>query len=49
MQYEDDDHDKVVLASDSDLQAAVYHARLAGWKVLTLSFFFFFFTFALSN
>ncbi|XP_012830539.1 PREDICTED: CBS domain-containing protein CBSCBSPB1-like [Erythranthe guttata] len=33
--YEDEDNDKVVLASDSDLQAAVYHAKLAGWKVLT--------------
>ncbi|KAK6123745.1 hypothetical protein DH2020_042517 [Rehmannia glutinosa] len=32
--YEDEDKDKVVLASDSDLQAAVDHARLAGWKVL---------------
>ncbi|KAK6118084.1 hypothetical protein DH2020_048171 [Rehmannia glutinosa] len=38
--YEDEDNDKVILASDSDLQAAVYHARLAGWKVI---FFFFFF------
>ncbi|KAL2454983.1 CBS domain-containing protein CBSCBSPB5 [Abeliophyllum distichum] len=34
--YEDEDHDKVVLASDSDLQAAVDHARLAGWKGLKL-------------
>ncbi|KAL8474571.1 hypothetical protein ACS0TY_031142 [Phlomoides rotata] len=34
--YEDDDQDKVVLASDSDLQAAVYHARLAGWKGIRL-------------
>ncbi|KAK6127753.1 hypothetical protein DH2020_038462 [Rehmannia glutinosa] len=34
--YEDEDHDKVILASDSDLQAAVYHARLAGWKGLRL-------------
>ncbi|XP_057487234.1 CBS domain-containing protein CBSCBSPB1-like isoform X2 [Actinidia eriantha] len=32
--YEDEDHDKVVLASDSDLVAAVDHARLAGWKEL---------------
>nr|XP_016475898.1 PREDICTED: CBS domain-containing protein CBSCBSPB5-like isoform X2 [Nicotiana tabacum] len=30
--YEDEDHDKVVLASDSDLTAAVDHARSAGWK-----------------
>ncbi|CDP15008.1 unnamed protein product [Coffea canephora] len=34
--YEDEDHDKVVLASDSDLVAAVDHARLAGWKGLRL-------------
>ncbi|KAK7287274.1 hypothetical protein RIF29_00474 [Crotalaria pallida] len=35
--YEDEDHDKVVLASDSDLAAAVDHARTAGWfeEVLT--------------
>ncbi|KAI9119316.1 hypothetical protein K1719_009991 [Acacia pycnantha] len=26
--YEDEDHDKVILASDSDLAAAVDHARL---------------------
>lgn len=34
--YEDEDHDKVVLASDSDLAAAVDHARLIGWKSLRL-------------
>lgn len=34
--YEDEDHDKVVLASDSDLMAAIEHARLAGWKGLRL-------------
>ncbi|XP_051119673.1 CBS domain-containing protein CBSCBSPB5-like isoform X1 [Andrographis paniculata] len=34
--YEDEDKDKVILASDSDLQAAIYHARLAGWKGLRL-------------
>ncbi|XP_004138042.1 CBS domain-containing protein CBSCBSPB5 isoform X2 [Cucumis sativus] len=34
--YEDEDHDKVVLGSDSDLAAAVEHARLAGWKGLRL-------------
>ncbi|KAL0429616.1 UNVERIFIED_CONTAM: CBS domain-containing protein CBSCBSPB1 [Sesamum radiatum] len=34
--YEDEEHDKVVLASDSDLQAAVYHAKLSGWKGLRL-------------
>ncbi|XP_070016590.1 CBS domain-containing protein CBSCBSPB1-like isoform X2 [Nicotiana sylvestris] len=31
--YEDEDHDKVVLATKSDLTAAVDHARSAGWKV----------------
>ncbi|KAK4410760.1 CBS domain-containing protein CBSCBSPB1 [Sesamum angolense] len=34
--YEDEEHDKVVLASDSDLQAAIYHAKLSGWKGLRL-------------
>ncbi|XP_038986888.1 CBS domain-containing protein CBSCBSPB5-like isoform X2 [Phoenix dactylifera] len=34
--YEDEDHDKVILASDSDLSAAVEHARLVGWKGLRL-------------
>ncbi|CAH9076293.1 unnamed protein product [Cuscuta europaea] len=34
--YEDEDHDKVILASDSDLAAAVEHARSAGWKGLRL-------------
>ncbi|KAH9769966.1 CBS domain-containing protein CBSCBSPB1 [Citrus sinensis] len=34
--YEDEDHDKVVLASDSDLAAAVDHARSVGWKGLRL-------------
>ncbi|KAF8694026.1 hypothetical protein HU200_038475 [Digitaria exilis] len=34
--YEDEDQDKVVLASDDDLAAAVDHARLAGWKGLKL-------------
>lgn len=33
LQYQDEDRDKVILASDSDLAAAVDHARLAGWKV----------------
>lgn len=33
VQYEDEDHDKVVLASDNDLLAAVEHAKLSGWKV----------------
>lgn len=35
MQYEDEDGDKVVLASDDDLAAAVDHARMAGWKART--------------
>jgi hypothetical protein len=39
MQYEDEDGDKVVLASDDDLAAAVDHARLAGWKARTRSAF----------
>ncbi|KAI0530884.1 hypothetical protein KFK09_000432 [Dendrobium nobile] len=34
--YEDEDHDKVVIASDNDLQAAVEHARQLGWKGLRL-------------
>ncbi|KAK4776564.1 hypothetical protein SAY86_005252 [Trapa natans] len=34
--YEDEDRDKVMLASDSDLAAAVEHARSAGWKGLRL-------------
>ncbi|XP_010550740.1 PREDICTED: CBS domain-containing protein CBSCBSPB1-like [Tarenaya hassleriana] len=34
--YEDEDHDKVLLASDSDLQAATEHARAIGWKSLRL-------------
>ncbi|MFQ6632968.1 hypothetical protein Gotur_010813, partial [Gossypium turneri] len=34
--YEDEDHDKVVLASDGDLAAAVEHAKLLGWKGLKL-------------
>ncbi|KAJ7945141.1 CBS domain-containing protein [Quillaja saponaria] len=34
--YEDDEGDKVLLATDSDLVAAVSHARSAGLKVLKL-------------
>ncbi|KAL1812371.1 hypothetical protein ACET3Z_022436 [Daucus carota] len=34
--YEDEDNDKVVLASDSDLVTAVDHAKSAGWKGLKL-------------
>ncbi|XP_020106408.1 CBS domain-containing protein CBSCBSPB5-like isoform X1 [Ananas comosus] len=34
--YEDEDCDKVVLSSDTDLAAAVDHARLAGLKCLKL-------------
>ncbi|KAK4719550.1 hypothetical protein R3W88_017888 [Solanum pinnatisectum] len=34
--YEDEDHDKVVLASDGDLTAAIDHARSSGWKGLKL-------------
>ncbi|KAI3976028.1 hypothetical protein MKX01_016711 [Papaver californicum] len=34
--YEDEDHDKVMLASDGDLAAAVDHAKQVGWKGLRL-------------
>ena len=34
--YEDEDHDQVLLASDSDLQAAIDHAKSIGWKSLRL-------------
>ncbi|KAJ0548278.1 putative CBS domain-containing protein CBSCBSPB [Helianthus annuus] len=34
--YEDEDQDKVVISTDSDLTAAVEHAQLAGWKGLKL-------------
>ncbi|XP_077248806.1 CBS / octicosapeptide/Phox/Bemp1 (PB1) domains-containing protein [Tasmannia lanceolata] len=34
--YEDDEGDKVLIATDSDLVNAVNHARSAGWKVLRL-------------
>lgn len=34
--YEDEDGDRVILAADSDLVAAIDHARLAGWKGLRL-------------
>ncbi|MED6124725.1 CBS domain-containing protein cbscbspb4 [Stylosanthes scabra] len=34
--YEDEEHDKIVLASDSDLAAAVEHAKTAGLKGLRL-------------
>ncbi|KAM0934880.1 putative CBS domain-containing protein CBSCBSPB [Dioscorea sansibarensis] len=34
--YEDEDHDKVILASDDDLATAVDHAKLAGWMSLRL-------------
>ncbi|KAJ0236427.1 CBS domain-containing protein CBSCBSPB1 [Hirschfeldia incana] len=34
--YEDEDHDLVLLASDSDLQAAIDHAKSIGWKSLRL-------------
>ncbi|CAH1423162.1 unnamed protein product [Lactuca virosa] len=34
--YEDEDKDMVILATDSDLVAAVQHARSAGWKGLKL-------------
>ncbi|KAJ7957237.1 CBS domain-containing protein [Quillaja saponaria] len=34
--YEDEDRDKVIMASDIDLAAAVDHARSIGWKGLRL-------------
>lgn len=34
--YVDDEGDRVLLATDSDLVGAVNHAKLAGWKVLRL-------------
>uniref|UniRef100_A0ACD5XGM5 Uncharacterized protein n=1 Tax=Avena sativa TaxID=4498 RepID=A0ACD5XGM5_AVESA len=34
--YNDDEGDRVLLATDSDLIAAIEHARSAGWKVLRL-------------
>jgi len=34
--YVDDEGDKVLLATDSDLVAAVNFARISGWKALTL-------------
>ncbi|CAH2070646.1 unnamed protein product [Thlaspi arvense] len=34
--YEDEDNDKVILASDGDLGAAVDHAKSIGWKGLKL-------------
>uniref|UniRef100_A0A1J3E9K9 CBS domain-containing protein CBSCBSPB5 n=1 Tax=Noccaea caerulescens TaxID=107243 RepID=A0A1J3E9K9_NOCCA len=34
--YEDEDNDKVILASDGDLGAAVEHAKSIGWKGLKL-------------
>lgn len=36
-QYEDDEGDKVLLATDSDLISAVTHARSIGLKVLFFS------------
>lgn len=33
VQYEDEDNDKVILASDGDLVAAVEHAKSIDWKV----------------
>lgn len=36
-QYDDDDGDRVLLASDSDLVAAVSHSRSAGQKVMVLA------------
>lgn len=32
-QYNDDEGDRVILTTDSDLTAAIEHAKSAGWKV----------------
>ncbi|KAF8646813.1 hypothetical protein HU200_065612 [Digitaria exilis] len=34
--YSDDEGDRILLTSDSDLTAAIEHAKSAGWKVLRL-------------
>ncbi|TVU36962.1 hypothetical protein EJB05_18921, partial [Eragrostis curvula] len=34
--YDDDEGDRVLLTNDSDLTAAIQHAKSAGWKVLRL-------------
>uniref|UniRef100_A0A0A9C533 CBS domain-containing protein n=1 Tax=Arundo donax TaxID=35708 RepID=A0A0A9C533_ARUDO len=34
--YDDDEGDRVLLTTDSDLNAAIEHAKSAGWKVLRL-------------
>lgn len=36
LQYMDDEGDRVLLSTDSDLVGAVNHAKLAGWKVFFL-------------
>lgn len=38
MQYVDDEGDKVLLATDTDLVAAVNFARISGWKVSIIIF-----------
>ena len=38
MQYVDDEGDKVLLATDTDLVAAVNFARISGWKVSIITF-----------
>lgn len=38
MQYVDDEGDKVLLATDTDLVAAVNFARISGWKVSITTF-----------
>ena len=40
MQYVDDEGDKVLLATDTDLVAAVNFARISGWKVSITTFLF---------
>lgn len=38
LMYVDDEDDKVLLATDSDLVSAVNFAKISGWKALTLHF-----------
>jgi hypothetical protein len=38
-QYDDDEGDRVVLTTDSDLTAAIEHAKSAGWKVTVVILF----------
>jgi hypothetical protein len=39
-QYNDDEGDRVILTTVSDLTAAIEHAKSAGWKVIVVTLFF---------